>query len=148
MARAIAEALRQKRIPDEIWDQMVASFRELEEKFPDYAEGFSGSTDAFRGARTILSLIRPAFEAKDAEIKRLKALPVIADYIEVQDARRAAEAKLAQAVEALEPFGKVADAFKPAMPDDERRWPGHIPLPTVGDLRRARSAFAAARGEA
>lgn len=49
----------------------------------------------------ILSLIRPAFEAKDAEIERLKALPVIADYIEVQDARRAAEAKLAQAVEAL-----------------------------------------------
>lgn len=46
-------------------------------------------------ARAILSLIRPAFEAKDAEIETLKKLPVIADYIEVQDAHRAAEAKLA-----------------------------------------------------
>lgn len=62
-------------------------------------------------ARAILSLIRPAFEAKDAEIERLKALPVIADYIEVQDARRAAEAKLAQAVEALTAVGPYVDAI-------------------------------------
>lgn len=120
MARAIAEALRRKRIPDEIWNQMVAIFRELEKKFPDYAEGFSGSTNAFRGARAILSLIRPAFEAKDAEIGQAKAAALLhgadvdvmnaalatakdlAQRLRAMEARAlSAEAKLAQAVEAL-----------------------------------------------
>lgn len=102
----------------------------------------SGLLTDSEAARAILDLIHPAFEAKERE--KAAALGLIEGHAAVI---AQLEAKLAQAVEALEPFSKVADAFKPAMPDDERRWPGHIPLPTVADFRRARSASAAARGE-
>jgi hypothetical protein len=101
-ARALAETLRQKAIPDDIWHGVVESFRELEAKYPDYAEGFSLATDAFRQARAILALIRPAFEAKEREIDTYRTC---ADANESD--RRGAEqeiarlkAKLAQAVEA------------------------------------------------
>jgi hypothetical protein len=107
-------------------------------------------------ARAILSLIRPAFEAKDAEIATfdareeecLESMKVALENEE--DAHRkleAAEAKLAKAVEALEPFARADRALA-----DE---PGPFRFETRNgyrliereDFRRARSASAAARGE-
>lgn len=81
----------------------------------------------FDQARAILSLIRPAFEAQ--------------------------QAKLAQAVEALEPFAEASSLWENNA-DDTDLWVRPLSLAerikarlTVGALRRARSASAAARGE-
>lgn len=85
-------------MPSELREVVKASLPSIAIAIEEWL--FNGAADD-QAASDIADLIRPGFEAKDAEIERLKALPVIADYIEVQDARRAAEAKLAQAVEAL-----------------------------------------------
>jgi hypothetical protein len=116
-------------------------------------------------AADVLSLIRPAFEAKDAEIAWFKAdrdnsnslldacrhernvlQRICAERADVLDA---AEAKLAKAVEALRPFAwpplYVFDkemAFVPTkMPDD---WEGGGYF-TTEDFRRARTASAESR---
>ncbi|AZO77450.1 MULTISPECIES: hypothetical protein [unclassified Bosea (in: a-proteobacteria)] len=57
------------------------------------------------GVSGLLALIesqRATIERVERERDEARRLPVIADYIEAQEARRAAEAKLAQAVEALQ----------------------------------------------
>lgn len=116
---------------------------------------FNGAADD-RAAADIAALIRPAFDAKEREIEALKKLPVIADYIEVQDHARAmearalsAEAKLAQAVEALEPFDDALGEDDDGYPDETKltvSWRAHTyHALTLADLRRARSA--SARGE-
>jgi hypothetical protein len=73
VARVLATALRQEPIPDTAWAGLVASFRELEAKFPDYAEGYSTSTDAFRQARAVLALFAPVLAEKEREIEQIKA---------------------------------------------------------------------------
>lgn len=49
---------------------------------------------------------------------------------------RALDAKLREAVEVMEPFRGAAAMLGPICPDDERRWPGAKPMPTVGELKR------------
>lgn len=68
VARALAEALRQKPIPDDVWRGMVESFHHLEGKFPDYANGYSVSTDAFRLARAAQALFAPIL-AENASLR-------------------------------------------------------------------------------
>jgi hypothetical protein len=99
----------------------------------------------------ILDLIRPAFEAKERELQAaLFASRHETDLCQQALAdRAAAEAKLAQAVEALKPF---ADYYGEHYPDTDDKG---SPLPddagvgwvylTMGAFRRARSA--AAMGE-
>lgn len=74
IARVLATALRQEVIPDGSWRGMVESFRELEAKFPDYAEGYSTATDAFRQARAVLALFAPILAEKEREIERYEAM--------------------------------------------------------------------------
>lgn len=107
-------------------------------------------------ANTILSLIRPAFEAKDAEAQHWQTRATVYKRLmtDAQRGKEAAEAKLAQAVEALEPFSKIdcavdgGHAFDPWADDRVVFGIGADRTITAGDLRRARSASAAASGEA
>jgi hypothetical protein len=114
-------------------------------------------------AADVLSLIRPAFVAKAAEIERLAASwrKLDATANEWADRAHTAEAKLAKAVEALEPFAALANSYfyryetQPGVfrechqddPDDRPVYGIDGVIINVGDLRRARSASAAARGE-
>ena len=134
----------------------------------------------------ILSLIRPAFEAKDAEIERIKRevdltfmslifVPAIRAAIEAlpedddlqpyrarAEAALSAEAKLAQAVEALDRSMTAIDdwlnVYASDMCDEGRVSEAHSRISNAGgtlayiakvqdENRRARSASAAARGE-
>jgi len=100
----------------------------------------------------ILALIRPAFEAKERELTAAKAVAEMNATSGAFWAERGrnAEAKLAQAVEALEPFAcyhddaEFLDHEGQPLPDD--RHAGYVYL-TMGDFRRARTAAAATRGE-
>jgi hypothetical protein len=44
--------------------------------------------------------------------------------------------KLREAVEIMAPFRGVGAMLGSACQDDERRWPGAKPMPTVGELKR------------
>jgi hypothetical protein len=66
-----------------------------------------------------------------AEIERLRA-----ERDSFQRVGIAAEAKLREAAETMAPFRGVAAMLGSACQDDERRWPGATPMPTVGELRR------------
>jgi hypothetical protein len=95
-----------------------------------------------RTARAILSLIRPAFEAKELEIRKLcmQALADEGQYQENYEARLSAEAKLAQAVEdEREACAKVAE--------DKMHTLDFRARAAIAAAIRARSASAAARGE-
>lgn len=95
-------------------------------------------------ANTLLSLIRPAFEAKDAEIERLKDenASLVDERAEAITVALSAEARLAQAVKALdtaaediEHWGSYASSYlqdKHGLKDD---------------IAACRTASAAARGE-
>ena len=51
-------------------------------------------------------------------------------------------AKLREAVEVMEPFRGATAMLGSICPDDERRWPGAKPMPTVGELKRIDAFFA------
>ena len=107
--------------------------------------------------------LRPAFEAKNAEIEIEREVCKQRGIMIREEAARAdaLQAKLAQAVEALEPFVQAFDAAREKyvrrygadsevgmknfdkMPDF---WPMEKLAFNMGDFRRARSASAAARG--
>lgn len=103
-------------------------------------------------ARAILDLIRPAFEAKEREARvalikqrnaEAKYDDVFEKYLFQEERALAAEAKLAKAVEALEPFADAANSYDPDEGDGAQvAWSHDF---TIASLRRARSASAAAR---
>jgi len=68
----------------------------------------------------------------------------VAKYYKALEAERA---KLREAAEIMAPFRGVAAMLGSACQDDERRWPGAKPMPTVGDLKRI-DAFLAGPDEA
>ncbi len=97
--------------------------------------------DGEAATAAILSLIRPAFEALDHECQ--SSMTEIARERARADA---AEAKLAQAVEALEPFAKMAAAYDGLLEEEDVPVLAQNKLRiTLNELRRARSA--SARGE-
>lgn len=136
----------------------AASWEEAGDEMREWLRGHS---------RAILSLIRPAFEAKGAEIATfdareeecLESMKVALENEE--DAHRkleAAEAKLAQAVEdEREACAKICDTESPNMPDREDHSAEYCDGYSDGSdaaachfaaAIRARSASAAASGEA
>lgn len=132
---------------------------------PDAPYGIGGRTNAWRyedAARAVAALIRPAFEAKEREIEAMDAFAKReqeacihwrGEAAKFNEARLSAEAKLAQAVEAMEPFDDVLGE------DDEgygdgltvvMKWGACTDYSvTLGDLRDLRKAAraAAAMGE-
>lgn len=138
---------------------------------------FAGCTDAGDRAalavnsraftRAILSLIRPAFEAKDQQVRELaqlldKQMGTPCEQIRHQQEVDDLKAKLAQAVEAMEPFVQAFDGARESyvqrygkdaevglanfnkMPD---RWAMDRLTFDMGTFRRARAAASAIRGE-
>lgn len=132
--------------------------------------GANDTEEAIEAA--IWQYLRPAFEAKDAEVGQAKAAALLhgadvdvrnaalatakdfAQQLRAMEARAlSAEAKLAQAVKALEPFAEASSLWENNA-DDTDLWVRPLSLAerikarlTVGALRRACSASAAARGE-
>jgi hypothetical protein len=118
-----------------------------------------GRLNSDTGQRTtseLFALFRPAFEAKEREIAEEHArIDRWQDrWQEERDARLSAEAKLAQAVEALEPFDDALGE------DDEgygdgltvvMKWGActdySVTLGDLRDIRRARTASATGKGE-
>lgn len=139
VARALAEALRQRPIPDDIWSGMVESFRRLESKYPDYATGHSIATDAFRLARAAQALFVPILAEKEREI--------VASIEEINRLR----SDLDEGYAALEPFDDALGEDDDGYPDDTKltlSWRAHTDYSlTLGDLRRARAAAIRAQGE-
>jgi hypothetical protein len=124
-------------------------------------------TEWLDNARELLALIRPAFEAAEADASQWQGTlrfcegewsderGTMIDTIQrARAARLSAEAKLAQAVEALEPFAAAAEFFPDAKDDAHLmlRQNGsgrhYTDMFTVADLRRARTASAIGKGGA
>ncbi|MCV9940888.1 hypothetical protein OIU35_31445 [Boseaceae bacterium BT-24-1] len=142
-------------VPGEEIARDIAAFLKLrDEEVTDPDE----RTDEERAesALAILDIIRPAFDAKDRQVRELallldKQMGTPCEQIRHQQEVEALQAKLAQAGEAMEPF---AGYYGPHYPDTDDRG---VPLPdedgtgwvylTVGDFRRARSAASDIRGE-
>lgn len=99
--------------------------------------------DGEAAARAILSLIRPAFEAKDAEIaiEKERADMAVRQMVSQNDRILSAEAKLVQAVEALELY---RDAVRIDVKMEGPRFMGanSSALKRAWEADRARSASA------
>lgn len=115
----------------------MPSEEEIADQIDEYLPNFGGSLKA---ARAILALIRPAFEALDHECQ--SSMEEIARERARADA---AEAKLAQAVEALGPFASALKDNWSKQPDESPIIAGPHAYDmrlefTLGDFRRARAA--------
>jgi hypothetical protein len=122
----------------------------LYRRFKDWSKhGFTADDVTWCEVRAdVVALIRPAFEAKEREIadERARVDRWQERWQDERDARLSAEAKLAQAVEALEPFNDMLGEDDDGYPDDTKltvSWRAHTyHALTLGDLRRARTASA------
>lgn len=98
------------------------------------------SNIAAQAAAEITRLRTLLDEAADKACANADRFMALADQVvALREQNAALSACVAELEEGLMPFAKAADELPPLVEDNERRWPGHVPMPTAGEVRRARA---------